>query len=525
MSSRKQAQAQAKANEWKPERVHAMFRRFRRGPDKTRKFVGQQDGEVIRRIVREHPIFYVQSGLPLLLALIFLGLVVWLETKNILPASVFAIFYPVAVLAIIVTALYCAYRIFELWWVNIDLVTNKRILTWHGLLNNPTRNETGLDKVQQVAVEQDSPWRIGLNYGTVHVYLAGGKALYLKNVRDPKGVRDDIEGIKQSYNAAKPPAEPLPVLSNPTMQEALDKLAQPDKLPKPLADADARYAHRHSPAKMRGPLRRFGGPLRVECDVHYDAEEKTVMYIQRSRWVLAIRLALPVLLLLATLIGALIARVYFGFFAVAFVILLVVVGMVIISYIDDVFILTNKRVIDINRKLIILSEQHGTTTYDKISKIEVKIPNIILLALSVGNLYIETQGNNPNIHMRHISHPFFIQDRISEIQSFKSKYEKAKNANDEKDRLKKWFSTMLSTIETKVASRGVPNLQSLDLWTAVTRASEFGMRVVPIGESSSYPNVESGKIVMQIPPPGTVVDTVGNTDEKPQIQVILSKRV
>ncbi len=201
-----------------------------------------------------------------------------------------------------------------------------------------------------------------------------------------------------------------------------------------------------------------------------------------------------------------------------------VVGLVIISYIDDVFILTNKRIIDINRKLIILSEQHDTTTYDKISKIEVRSPNIIQLALSIGNLYIETQGANPNIHMRHIAHPFFVQDRIYEIQNFKSKFDKAKNANDQKDTLKQWFSTMLGTIETKVASRGIPNLQSLDLWEAVARASQLGMRVVPIGESDSYPNVESGRIVMQIPPPGTVVDAVIDTNEKPQIQVILSKR-
>lgn len=518
MSSTKQAQT----NEWKPVRVHAMFRRFRRGPDKTKRFVGQQEGETIRRIVREHPIFYVQSALPLLVSLVFLGLVVWLETRNLLPGAMFAILYPISFFAIIATALFCAYRIFELWWVNIDIVTNKRILTWHGLLNNPTRNETSLDKVQQVAIEQDTPVRIMLNYGTVHVYLAGGKALYLKNVRDPKGVRDDIEGIRQSYKTAKSAAKPA-APPDETRDEALARLAKPETLPT-LPDADAKYAHRDSPTKLRGPLRRFGGPLRIECDVHYDAEEKTVMYIQRTRWLLVVRLIIPVLLLLATLIGALVARVYFGLFAVAFVILLVVAGLVFIGYIDDVFILTNKRIIDINRKLIVLSEQHDTTTYDKISKIEVKIPNIFLLGLSIGNLYIETQGNNPNIHMRHIAHPFFVQDKIYEIQSFKAKFEKTKNANDQKNMLKEWFSTMLSTIETKVASRGIPNLQSLDLWTAVERAGQLGMRVVPIGESDSYPNVESGRIVMQIPPPGTVVDAIMDTNEKPQIQVILSKR-
>ena len=275
---------------------------------------------------------------------------------------------------------------------------------------------------------------------------------------------------------------------------------------------------------MRGPLRRFGGPLRIKCDVHYEAEEKTVMYITRSRWVLAVRLVPVVLVMLAALIGSLIAPVHFGLFAIAFVILLLVAGLVTVSFIDDVFILTNRRIIDINRKLIILSEEHVATTYDRISKIEVNSPNVILLALSIGNLYIETQGANPNIHMRHIAHPFFIQDKIYEIQGFKSKREKIEAANKQKDQLKEWFSTMLGTLQTKVVNRGIPNLQSLDLWDAVERASQLGMSVVPIGESDSYPHIESGRIVMQIPPPGTVVDATMDTHERPQIQVILSKR-
>ncbi len=515
MSSTKQAQT----NEWRPVRIHTMFRRFRRGPDKKKRFNGQQPDEGIRRVVREHPIFFVRTTVPLLLSLIFFGLVVWLQTRGVAPQAFFPVLYLIAIIAIVGSTLYSLYRIFELWWVNIEIITNKRILTWHGLLNNPTRDEIGIEKVTMVALDQDTLFQILLNYGNVHIYLAGGKQLLFKNVLNPKAVRDDIDGITQSYKTAKPPKPPPPALTNDTMAGALQQLAEHEKLPT-LPNADAKYAHRRSPNKLRGPLRLFGGPLRIECDVHYDAEEFTVMYIIRSIWVLIVRLILPVLLLLVTIIGALIARVLFPLFAVAFVVDLVILGLVIISYVDDVFILTNKRIIDINRKLIILSEQHDTTTYDKITKVEVKSPNIILLALSVGNLDVTTPGNNPDIHMRHIAHPFFIQDRIYEIQNFKPKFEKAKNANDQKDTLKLWFSTMLSTIQTKVSSRGVPNLQSLDLWEAVDRASQFGMRVVPIGESASYPNIESGKIVMQIPPPGTVVDT----DEKPQIQVIISKR-
>jgi len=496
-----------------------MFRRFRRGPDKKKRFNGQQPDEGIRRIVREHPIFFVRTTVPLLLSLIFFGLVVWLQTRGVAPQAFFPVLYLIGIIAIVGSTLYSLYRIFELWWVNIDIITNKRILMWHGLLNNPTRDETGLEKVTMVALDQDTLFQILLNYGNVHIYLAGGKQILFKNVLNPKAVRDDIDGITQSYKTAKPPKPAPSALTDNAMAGALQQLAEHEKLPT-LPNADAKYAHRHSPNKLRGPLRLFGGPLRIECDVHYDAEEFTVMYIIRSIWVLIVRLILPVLLLLMTIIGALIARFLFPLFAVASVVDLIIIGLVIISYVDDVFILTNKRIIDINRKLIILSEQHDTTTYDKITKVEVKSPNVILLALSIGNLDVTTPGNNPDIHMRHIAHPFFIQDRIYEIQNFKPKFEKAKAANDRKDELNTWFSTVLSKLETKVVNRGVPNLQSLDLWEAVDRASQFGMRVVPIGESASYPNIESGKIVMQIPPPGTVVDT----DEKPQIQVIISKR-
>ncbi|HLX56190.1 MAG TPA: PH domain-containing protein [Ktedonobacteraceae bacterium] len=522
MSSTRQAQKtqQAQTDEWRPERVHAMFRRFKRGPDKKKRFIGQQPDEVIRRVVREHPIFYLGSAVPLLLGFVVLGLAVWLEGGHALTGSIYSALDVIIGVYIIGAAAYCAYSIYKLWWVNVYIITNKRILAWRGFLN-PTRRETTLDKVQQVAVEQETLFSIVLNYGQVEVYLAGGKPLSLIKVPDPKGVRDDIQGIHQSYLASRPPKAVPPPVSNPAMAATLENLGKKEALPT-LPNADTKYAHRHSPAKLRRPLRRFGGPLRIECEVTYEAEEYTVMYVTRSRWVLAVQLIIPVLLLLGCLLGALVARVIFGVFAIAFVALLVVIGLIIINYVDDVFILTNRRVIDIDRKFIFLYEEHAETTYDKISEIEVISPNAILLALSVGNIVVNTQGNNPNIHMRHISHPFYIQDKIYQIKGFKEKVDKVKTENKLKEDLSLWFGTVLSTLENKITSRGVPNLQSLDLWDAVERAGEFGMRVVPIGESADYPNIGSGKIVMQIPPPGTAMDI--NSPEKPQIQVILSKR-
>jgi hypothetical protein len=510
-------------DEWKPERVHNVIRRFKKGPDKKPHFIGQEPDEVVRRIVREHYIFYWRTAIPLFLAIIVFGLLVWANTAQPQLSSIWHALEIFSAISIVIAALYSAYRIFELWWVNVDVITNKRILTWRGLLS-PTKDETTLDKVQQVAVDQDSIFEVIFEFGTVHVYLAGGKALVLKHVPKPKEIRDDIEGIRESYQAGKKKKDAPPPVVDPQLKDVLATLAKNEELPK-LPDADKRYEYRRKPGRLRGPLRTFGGPLRIPCDVHYDSEEYTVMYIQRSKIVLFYYLIVPILICIGLLIGALVARYLFGLFAIGFLAMAIVIGLEIINYVDDVFILTNKRIIDIERKLIFLFEQHDTSTYDKISKIEVKSPNVFELALDVGNLYIETQGNNPNIHMRRIPHPFFIQDKIYTIKGFKEKVDKVKASNDRKNDLNLWFSTVLSALETKVVNRGVPNLQALDLWAAVERASQFGMKVIPVGESSMFPAIPAGKIVSQIPPPGTLVQTdPDNPEEKPQIQVILSKR-
>ncbi len=81
----------------------------------------------------------------------------------------------------------------------------------------------------------------------------------------------------------------------------------------------------------------------------------------------------------------------------------------------------------------------------------------------------------------------------------------------------------IDTTEKTGLYRGVPNLQKLDLFTAAERASALGMRVVPVGEVSTYPNIAPGLIVSQNPMPGTLVESK-DSNGKPEIQVYLSRR-
>lgn len=508
---------------WKRQRTHRVIRRFKRGRDGKLRFDNMQPDEEIRRIVREHPIFSARATFPFLITLVATALIFWGNFST--PAALTGIWHfleIIAAVAIVGTGLYAAIRIFELWWVNVDIVTNKRILTWHGL-RSPSRVETTLDKISQVAVDQRDLLAILLNYGDVKVYLAGGKALDLRRVSQPKEVRDDIEGITQSYKAAQPKKAPAPPVLDAQLSGVLAKLAKPDEVPK-LDDADKKYEHRRDPHKLRGPLRTFGGPLRIPAEVHYDSEEYTVRYVQHSLIVLFYRLTIPFAILVALLVASL-AIVHNPLpFVIGFFVMVIVIFLMVINYIDDVFILTNKRIIDIQRRVLILYEQHDTTTYDKITEITVSSPNPIELAFDIGNLEIHTPGSSPNIHMKRISDPFGLQDEIYRIKGLKEKADKVKSANERKTELNTWFSNVLATLETRINNRGVPDLQSKDLWEAMEQAGELGMRVIPIGESAQYPHIPPGKIVSQIPPPGTLVSMNGaDPNERPQIQVIVSK--
>lgn len=510
---------------FKTRRVHRIIRRFKRGKDKKLHFDGQEPDEEVRRVVREHFIFALRSATPFFAAIILLFLVIWGNTAY--PGSE-ALWRPLelfASLAIVGAGLYSAYRIFELWWVNVDVITNRRILTWKGLLQ-PTRKETKLEKVSQVSVDQRSLFAMLFNYGDVKVYVSGGQPLDMLRVANPREVRDDIEGVRQSYQkAAEAKKVPPPPVLDQQLSAVLTKLATPKPLPGfPDIDRDpkSKWAHRYDPTKLRGPLRTFGGFLNIPCDVHYDAEEYTVQYIQRSKIVLFYELFFPVLILLLLLVGALTARILFGLFAVLFFVGAIAIGLIILNYIDDVFILTNKRIIDIERHFVFFFEEHDTANYDRISEIQVESPNLFELALNVGNVHVYTPGSNPDIHMTRVPDPFALQDRIFELQELKSKFDKTKAENDRKVELNNWFSHVLSTLEPKLSNRGVPDFQTMNLWDAIDRADEVGMRVVPVGESSGYPHIPPGRIVSQVPPPGTVVEM--NPENRPQIHVVLSSK-
>ena len=157
--------------------------------------------------------------------------------------------------------------------------------------------------------------------------------------------------------------------------------------------------------------------------MRYDKEEYTVMYVQRSWLVLALQLIVPVVLLIVCLIGALIAHVPFDLFAIALLGLLFWIGLIIINYIDDVVILTNKRIIDINRRYLFLQWAGAITSYDNIRDIKVEKSNPYV---DSGTVIARTPDFYPDIVMPIINNPFDLQDRIFRIKNYMGKKEERK---------------------------------------------------------------------------------------------------
>jgi PH (Pleckstrin Homology) domain-containing protein/PASTA domain-containing protein len=513
----------------RPERRSFLgMQQLRRGRDREWHFYGQEDGEHVRLIVRKYWLFLVRPALPFLLSLLVLAAVLWIHT--IFPSALGGLWWfvdGVVFLFVLVLGGYFVYEDGFVWWNDCYIVTNKRVVKYEGFLD-PKRQVTSLEKIQQIGIEFEPPWGYLLRYGIIHLYLTGGD-LYIRDVADPRKIRDAIENITREIKEKKPKEPPVPKPKDPVIAATLEKLAKPKDVPKLENEDEERYGPPRDRAARLGPRRTFGSILRIPCEVRYTSGEQTVKYVQRSRWVLLAREALPSLLSLLVLVitfivpatGTLSSIMWKTWlFLLYFAVPLLALWMLIvwINYVDDVYILTSKRIIDIERSFVIFSQKRIEIEYKNIKDIKVEVPGLIGIVLNIGTVKVETPGTNPDIIFDNVDDPFKLQDKIGSIKSFGDEAKKVKDENDRKKDMDKWFSMVLADVQSTVETRGVPDLRGKDLSTAMAIAQEYELDVTINPDVMETTEVPPGCVFVQNPPRGTVMHK-GST-----IEVMLGKK-
>jgi hypothetical protein len=509
---------------WRSGRPRFGLQNFRRGRDKRFHFPGQQDDEVVKLIIRQHWVFLLTPALPAIGAFCVLVILLMASTRFPSVRLPWGLFEFIDVVVMFILLVWLGWRDLLEWYLNVYIITNKRIISSRGVLE-PTRESTPLSSMRQVGIDLTNLWQFMLRYGTVHIYLVGGDMI-MHGVPHPKRIKEVLDNINQGIVAAQPKEAEIPMPAIPAVAAAIDELAEPKPLPK-LENADDRYPPPRHPERRIGPRRTFGGILRIPSEVRYTSGEQTVRYIQRSRYVLYRNLIIPIILLLAALpvaiyvpsSGVVPGTEMGGWFFISglvVLILLIVILATYVNWVDDVIILTNRRIIDIDRKFIFFYEMRAEIDYKNIRDIRVKVPNPLQRLLDIGDLKVEVAGT-PGITFPTIDHPFFVMDKIYDLQKYKEKADSIKKVNEQKKELKTWFGTVITTLVQTTQMNGAPNLYHLDFIEAMERANELGFTVNVFGEEIAEPGIASGVVIYQNPPAGTVMNP------GTEIEVVLSK--
>ncbi len=472
----------------------------------AKRFSGQQANEKVIFLKRQHWWFLVVPGWRAIamLALFIIVLVALLLTP--------AVFRPIWALVevgigvvFLVFLLRWLYTDVSDWWYHVYILTDKRIIIARGLVQ-PQRKEAPLDKIQQVYMDVRGIWDYLLDYGDLVLPTSAGP-FEIKRIANPRATVDTILDAQNQYNASRKASPDVPIKDN-TLRQVIEDLAKPTVIAPPPSPDPA-----PKPGIIITPARRFGGPLRLSSKVRYHPDERTVQYIQRHPYVF-FRKGIPGgIIILCMIVLALIFHFFlWPIFLIGSLIGLAWVGYAYVDYVDDIYILTTHRVIDIDRGAFIFFEGRAIVEYGKVQDVIVEVPSVIARTLDFGDVRVETAGSQQKVRMRDVPNPFGVQDAIFQRINAVKERESVASANKQKAELKKWFTAMANAYH----ELRTPDLIGKPFEEAADLLSKQHLVLRVMGEQR-YMGYPPGHVIQQTPPPGTLLSDQG------QVHVILSK--
>jgi len=108
---------------------------------------------------------------------------------------------------------------------------------------------------------------------------------------------------------------------------------------------------------------------------------------------------------------------------------------------NDYFEVTPNRIIQVDRKPLLLQEKRRETTLDRIQNISFDIPDFMARFFKYGNVMLETAGTLGKFELKSVRYPDKIQAEISKRQREYSKHQQEIKAEQRQEEMLSWFAT------------------------------------------------------------------------------------
>ncbi len=371
------------------------------------------------------------------------------------------------------------------WFFTWVIITDQRLIWRRGGLSLEEKI-IPVQAVQEINFARRTFWGWLLRFGTIEVAAANMATTTLRGIAHPERF---VNLVMRTRTAVAAPAAPSAEL-DPDLAALLDGLTQLDPLP-PYPTPDRALT-------VKWPLQRaLSFPL--------EPEETIIAIINRHWWSLARRELAPLAMLLSTAIITSLTALMGGGWQQPIIPGMALGGlgigllaglMTYLNFVDDRFVLTNRRVLDINRRFFIFAERVKLINTTDVQETTVRERNPWEKLLGYGTVIIAVAGNGSPLVLDHIPSAEKAANLFTQVGVMLKKRDAVQTANRARAERKAWTGALLGEMVLTV-----PELRGLALDDAIVCAAEAGLRLTVLGESRAIPGLAAGIVITQSPFP------------------------
>lgn len=292
-------------------------------------------------------------------------------------------------------------------WINdYFVITNKHLVHREFNLRNfrTSTVKISIDKIQSVEVEKPTFLSNLLNFGTARITTAAQAGMVrFANIDDPLIVKDTLNRLSQRVRSLDAGREQA------VMRSALEGHFQASQPMQPVKDSTPPPAPKPATG-WQAFTRRY----------RWRVEEGNVITYRKHIFILLQQIVSPI----AVLIGIFILYLLLGrffllplsqyWYVIVLFVLLDLAWLVwrVEDWRNDTFQLTDRLIIDIDRKPFGFGEVRKQAPFSNIQNVNAARPGLLPTLFNYGDVYVETAGSASNITFERVPNPSQIQSDI-----------------------------------------------------------------------------------------------------------------